>query len=150
MIRKREYIKAIERGKRNICTWSGYVWFEVRMLNKWDGKKTTRTTSTITRRRTSSSISIVKIFFQKHQIDFSAIPFEEAPFQFRRIRYIYVMFALAEVIEIMCRRIKFIRIAAGRRGRTRCWYWIYSHRYRNIGHWLRWIVVAAADAAAAH
>lgn len=42
--------------------------------------------------------SIVKIFFQKHQIDFSAIPFEEAPFQFRRIRYIYVMFALAEVI----------------------------------------------------
>lgn len=59
-----------------------------------------------------------KIFFQKHWVNFSTVPFEQSPLQFRRIGNVNVMFVLSQFIEILC-RIEFFW-AAGRQCSTSC------------------------------
>lgn len=79
----------------------------------------------------------MKIFFQKHWINFSTIPFEQTPFQFRRIGNVNVMFVLSQFIEILC-RIEFFWIT-GRQCNTSCrcvrciWLGVRIYRWQLAG-----------------
>lgn len=82
----------------------------------------------------------MKIFFQKHQINVSTIPFEQSPFQFGRISNVNVVLVLSQLTEILC-RVKFFGIAGGH-GHTSCrhvrciWLDVRVDRWHLAGRWM--------------